>query len=37
MEQLNFNGPTELDSGSQIPSRVIDLLNEASTGPDFHQ
>lgn len=37
MERLNFNGPTELDSASNIPSRVIDLLNEASTGTDFHQ
>lgn len=37
MERLNFNGPTELDGNSNIPSRVIDLLNEASNGSDFHQ
>lgn len=37
MERLNFNGPTELDPNSNIPSRVIELLNEASNGPDFHQ
>ncbi|MGE5321570.1 MAG: esterase/lipase family protein [Actinomycetota bacterium] len=35
MVRLNFNPPTELDSNSNIPARVIDLLNESPSGPDF--
>lgn len=33
---LDFSGPTELDRASGIPVEVINLLNEAKDGPDFH-
>ena len=35
MEGLNFIGPTELDPDSGVPTQVINLLNEPSTGCDF--
>ena len=35
-EKLDFLGPNELEQGSGIPGRVIDLLNEAISGIDFH-
>ena len=34
---LSFNGPSELDNTSNIPSTVIDLLNEKSNGSDFRR
>jgi pimeloyl-ACP methyl ester carboxylesterase len=34
---LSFNGPSELDDSSTIPSTVIDLLNERSNGSDFRR
>jgi hypothetical protein len=37
MKSLDFNGPTELEKDSTIPSQVISLLNEKSNGTDFHQ
>lgn len=37
MIQLNFNGPTELDTTSNVPTQVINLLNEPSNGSDFRQ
>jgi hypothetical protein len=33
--QLNFNGPEELDGASNVPTAVINLLNELPNGPDF--
>lgn len=33
---LGFAVPSELDSGSGIPDAVVNLLNEATNGPDFH-
>jgi pimeloyl-ACP methyl ester carboxylesterase len=36
LETLNFNGPSVLDPASGISSEVINLLNEAPTGTDFH-
>jgi hypothetical protein len=33
---LDFNGPSVLDPASTISSEVINLLNEAPTGSDFH-
>jgi hypothetical protein len=35
-EKLDFKGPSELDQASGIPGKVIDLLNEVTTGVDFH-
>jgi hypothetical protein len=32
---LDFNPPTELDTGSGIPGDLINLLNEDIGGPDF--
>jgi pimeloyl-ACP methyl ester carboxylesterase len=34
-ESLSFAGPAELDEASGVPARVIDLLNESTSGPDF--
>jgi hypothetical protein len=34
MEDLNFNGPKELDY-FLVPATVINLLNEPPTGRDF--
>ena len=36
LETLDFNGPSELDAAPNISSEVINLLNEAPTGSDFH-
>jgi len=36
LETLNFNGPSVLDPASNISNAVINLLNEAPTGNDFH-
>ena len=36
LETLNFNGPSVLDPASTISTEVINLLNEAPTGTDFH-
>ncbi len=36
LETLNFNGPSVLDPASTISTVVINLLNEAPTGTDFH-
>jgi hypothetical protein len=36
LETLNFKGPSVLDPASNISTEVINLLNEASTGSDFH-
>ncbi|HEY1659997.1 MAG TPA: hypothetical protein VGG14_16715 [Candidatus Sulfotelmatobacter sp.] len=36
LETLDFNGPSVLDPASTISSEVINLLNEAPTGGDFH-
>ena len=36
LETLDFNGPSVLDPASNISSEVINLLNEAPTGTDFH-
>ena len=36
LETLDFNGPSVLDAASNISSEVINLLNEAPTGIDFH-
>ncbi|MGD0908005.1 MAG: hypothetical protein ABSA96_10520 [Candidatus Acidiferrales bacterium] len=36
LETLNFNGPSVLDPASNIVTEVINLLNEAPTGADFH-
>jgi PGAP1-like protein len=36
IETLNFFGPSEVDSQSGIPDAVVNLLNEATNGPDFH-
>ena len=35
VETLNFNPPSEVDTGSGIPDEVINLLNEATTGQIF--
>ena len=35
IEDLDFIGPSEVDSGSGIPDEVINLLNEQTTGSDF--
>jgi len=35
--KLSFNDPSELDDSSTIPSTVIDLLNEKSSGSDFRR
>jgi pimeloyl-ACP methyl ester carboxylesterase len=37
MVLLGFAGPSELDQSSTIAARVITLLNEGITGPDFNQ
>jgi len=36
LETLNFKGPSVLDPASNISAEVINLLNEAPTGADFH-
>jgi pimeloyl-ACP methyl ester carboxylesterase len=36
LETLDFDGPSVLDPASNISSEVINLLNEAPTGTDFH-
>jgi hypothetical protein len=36
LETLDFNGPSVLDPASGISSEVINLLNEAPSGSDFH-
>jgi pimeloyl-ACP methyl ester carboxylesterase len=36
IEILNFSPPSEVDSQSGIPDAVVNLLNEATNGPDFH-
>jgi hypothetical protein len=36
IELLGFNPPSELDSSSGIPDAVVNLLNEAINGADFH-
>jgi PGAP1-like protein len=36
LETLDFNGPSVLDPASNISNEVINLLNEAPTGSDFH-
>jgi pimeloyl-ACP methyl ester carboxylesterase len=36
LETLDFDGPSVLDPASTISSEVINLLNEAPTGSDFH-
>jgi hypothetical protein len=36
LETLDFNGPSVLDPASNISNEVINLLNEAPTGTDFH-
>jgi pimeloyl-ACP methyl ester carboxylesterase len=36
IEALNFNGPAELDGFTAIPDKIVELLNEAVTGVDFH-
>jgi pimeloyl-ACP methyl ester carboxylesterase len=36
LETLDFKGPSVLDAASNISSEVINLLNEAPTGSDFH-
>jgi hypothetical protein len=36
LETLDFNGPSVLDPASTISNEVINLLNEAPTGSDFH-
>ncbi|HEY4739061.1 MAG TPA: hypothetical protein VIH76_00535 [Candidatus Acidoferrales bacterium] len=36
LETLDFNGPSVLDPASGVSSEVINLLNEAPTGTDFH-
>ena len=35
---LNFSGPSELDAQASpdLPDAVVNLLNEATNGPDFH-
>jgi pimeloyl-ACP methyl ester carboxylesterase len=35
-EALNFSPPTEVSPQSGIPDAVVNLLNEATNGPDFH-
>ena len=34
-EELNFAAPSEVDPESGIPDEVVNLLNEAVSGPDF--
>lgn len=34
---LSFKGPDELDGGSGIPAKVVDLLNERLDGTDFRR
>ena len=36
IERLGFNPPSELDPSSGIPTAVVDLLNEAPNGGDYH-
>jgi len=36
LETLDFNGPSVLDPASGISNAVINLLNEAPTGSDYH-
>jgi pimeloyl-ACP methyl ester carboxylesterase len=36
IEQLGFGGPGELEGTNTVPNIVINLLNEASSGSDFH-
>jgi pimeloyl-ACP methyl ester carboxylesterase len=36
LETLDFDGPSVLDPASNISNEVINLLNEAPTGSDFH-
>ncbi len=36
LETLDFDGPSVLDPASTISTEVINLLNEAPTGTDFH-
>ena len=36
IESLGFNPPSELDLSSGIPTAVVDLLNEAPDGGDYH-
>ncbi|MFZ0038284.1 MAG: hypothetical protein WAK91_12725 [Candidatus Acidiferrales bacterium] len=36
LETLDFNGPSVLDPASNISTEVINLLNEAPNGTDFH-
>ncbi|MGA2647392.1 MAG: hypothetical protein ABSF15_22010 [Candidatus Sulfotelmatobacter sp.] len=36
LETLDFNGPSVLDPASNVSNEVINLLNEAPTGTDFH-
>jgi len=35
IEALGFNSPSELDSASGIPDKIMDLLNEATDSVDF--
>jgi pimeloyl-ACP methyl ester carboxylesterase len=36
LETLDFNGPSVLDPASNISTEVINLLNEAPNGTDYH-
>jgi hypothetical protein len=36
IELLGFNPPSEVDPSSGIPDAVVNLLNEATNGTDFH-
>lgn len=36
IEQLNFAAPSEVNPQSGIPDAVVNLLNEATNGSDFH-
>ncbi len=35
-EALDFSPPTEVSTASGVPDAVVNLLNEATNGPDFH-
>jgi hypothetical protein len=36
LEALDFSPPTEVSTASGVPDAVVNLLNEATNGPDFH-
>jgi hypothetical protein len=36
IENLDFLGPTELETSSGIPDMIVNLLNEATSCSDFH-